>query len=96
MITSFGVTLPKMTERFPWPVTSTHQVPSSRLPARKTQESRCKRPVFVEWAIAEGKLVAKMEGKEIKMAMMDKLFTWRVRLLLTRPVDGLKKWRNMP
>ena len=49
----------------------------------------------MEWAIAEGKLVVKIEGKEIRMAMMDRLFTWRIRLLLTRPVEGLKKWRKM-
>lgn len=51
--------------------------------------------MFVEWAIAEGRLVAKIEGKEIKMAMIDKVFTWKMRLLLTRPVEGLKKWRKM-
>lgn len=84
-----------MTDKLPWPVTSQHQVPSNKLPARKTHESRCKSPVFVEWAIAEGKLVVKIEGKEIKMAMIDRVFTWKMRLLLTRPVEGLKKWRKM-
>jgi len=67
-----------------------------RLPARKTQDSRCKSPVFVEWAIAEGRLVVKIEGKEIRMARIERPFTWRTRLSLTRPVEGLKKWRKMP
>lgn len=43
-----------------------------------------------------GRLVAKIEGKEIRKARKERLLIWRERVLFTRPVEGLRKWRKRP